>query len=93
MASAPDHTLLKVRVAPGARKSEIAGEYGDAVRIKISAPALEGKANEALLDFLAEKLGVHRRDVALFSGHTSRDKVVSIAGMEYSAVRRRLLGE
>jgi uncharacterized protein (TIGR00251 family) len=93
VASTPDHTLLKVRVAPGARKSEIAGEHGDAIRIKISAPALEGKANEALLEFVAEKLGVHRRDVALFSGHSSRDKVISIAGIDYSEVRQRLLGE
>lgn len=91
MSESSPRAVLKVRVAPGARKSEVAGEYGDAIRIKVGAPAVDGKANEALLDFIADKVGVHRRDVSLISGQTSRDKTIGIAGVQLAAVRTRLL--
>jgi len=82
---------LKLRIVPNAKRNEVVGEHGDAVKIKIAAPALEGKANEALLDFIAEKLRVHRRDIALIAGEKSRDKLIEIANLEAAEARAGLL--
>lgn len=82
---------LKLRIVPNAKRDEVAGEYGDSVKVKVVAPAVEGKANEALLEFIAEKLRVHRRDLALVAGEKSRDKIVAIEGIEPGEARRRLL--
>ena len=83
--------LLKLRVVPNARRSEVVGVYGEAVKVKVQAPAVEGKANEALRDFLAECLRISARDVELVAGEQSRDKVVAITGLEIEEVRVRLL--
>lgn len=85
-------TLLRLRIVPNAKRSEVVGEHGEAIKIKVKAPALEGKANEALRDFLAECLGVSTRDVELVSGEKSRDKTVAITGLEREYVKARLLG-
>jgi uncharacterized protein (TIGR00251 family) len=82
---------LRLRVIPNARRDEVVGEYGDTVKIKIAAPALEGKANEAIRGFLAERLGVSVRAVEFVSGEKSRDKVVAVAGLNGGELRRRLL--
>ena len=82
---------LKLRIVPNAKRDEVTGEHGDAVKIKIAAPALDGKANEAVLEFLAEKLGIHRRDITLIAGAKSRDKLVEIAGLDATEARGRLL--
>jgi hypothetical protein len=82
---------LKLRIVPNARRNEVTGEHGDAVKIKIAAPALEGKANEAVLEFIAEKLGLHRRDITLIAGEKSRDKLIEIAGLEAAEAHVRLL--
>lgn len=68
------------------------GIHGDAIKVKVQAPAMDGKANEALLEFLAEKMAVPRRAVQLIAGEKSRDKTVSIAELDVDAARRRLLG-
>ncbi len=82
---------LKLRIVPNAKRNEVVGEYGDAVKVKVAAPAVDGKANGALLEFLAEKLGVSARAVSLLMGDKSRDKVVSVEGIESDELRRRLL--
>ena len=82
---------LRLRVIPNARRDEVVGEYGDTVKIKIAAPALEGKANEAIRGFLAERLGVSVRAVEFVSGEKSRDKVVAVEGLHGGELRRRLL--
>ena len=82
---------LKLRIVPDAKRDEVVGEYGDAVKIKVAAPALEGKANEALLEFIAEKLRVHRRDITLIIGGKSRDKLIEVASLEATEARARLL--
>lgn len=69
---------LKIYVQPGGKKSEILGEHGDAIKIRIAAPPVEGAANEELIRFLADHYGVKRRDVEIVSGHTSRNKRVRI---------------
>ena len=81
---------LEVKTIPSAPRDEIAGWLGDALKVKIHAPALEGRANDALLEFLADKLGVHRRDVTLVRGDKSRHKVVRIAGLTLAEVKARV---
>ncbi len=72
---------LELHVQPGARKTEVAGMHGARIKIRLAAPATEGRANEALIEFLAEKFGVARRDVRILSGMKSRDKRVLIEGV------------
>ena len=59
---------------PGARRTEVAGLHGEALKIRVQAPALEDRANEALAEFIARALGVARRDVVLATGAKSREK-------------------
>ena len=84
-------TLLRLRIVPNARRSEVAGEYGEALKIKVQAPAVEGKANEALRSFLADRLQVAPRCIELVAGEKSRDKTVAITGLSMEEIRERLL--
>ena len=72
--------ILDVHVQPGARRSEFAGEHGGRVKIRLAAPAVENKANDALVAFLADHYGVPRRSVRIASGFKSRAKRVVIDG-------------
>jgi len=85
-------TILRLRIVPNAKRNEVVGLHGEAIKIKVKAPAVEGKANEALRDFLAGCLGVSARDVELVSGEKSRDKTVAITGLEVGPIKARLLG-
>lgn len=88
----PDGVRLSIRVQPRASRTEVAGLHGDTLRVRLSAPPVDGAANEALLKFLAEKLSVRRSAVQLISGATSRSKLVSVAGidLEQASLRLRL---
>jgi uncharacterized protein len=77
-AGADASIVLEIHGQPGAKRSEVAGVHGDAVRIRIAAPAMEGKANAALLAFLAEIFGVPRKNVTLIRGAHGRRKTVRI---------------
>ena len=79
-----------VRVQPRASRNAVAGEMGDALKIALTAPPVEGKANEACVDFLANLLKVPRSSVTIASGESSRNKVVRIAGMRASELEQRL---
>lgn len=79
-----------VRVQPRASRNAIAGEMGDALKIALTAPPVEGKANEACVDFLANLLKVPRSSITIASGESSRNKVVRIAGLRASEVEERL---
>ena len=70
--------VLALHVQPGAKRSEFAGTYADALRVRLAAPAVDGKANAELIRFLAEQFGVAQRNVVLVRGATSRDKVVHV---------------
>jgi uncharacterized protein (TIGR00251 family) len=83
---------LRLRIVPNAKRSQIAGHYGDAIKVKVAAPAVEGKATEALLDFLATALGISRRTLSLAAGEKSRDKMILVEGLDLSEVRQRLTG-
>ena len=82
--------IIRIRVLPNARADEIAGEHAGAVKVRLRAPAVEGKANAALLAFLATALQVPRRAVTLERGSKSREKLVRVEGVEEDAIRRRL---
>lgn len=83
---------MRLRVVPNAKRSEVVGVHGDAIKVKVQAPAMDGKANEALLEFLAETMGVPRRAVQLVAGEKSRDKTISVDELDAVEARRRLLG-
>ena len=78
---------FSVRVQPRASKTELAGIHGDALKIRLSAPPVDGAANDALVEFLAETFAVPRRNVRLVSGESSRSKIVEIEGINERAVR------
>jgi hypothetical protein len=83
-------TSLRLRVVPGATRSRVVGRYGDAWKVRVTAPPEGGRANEAVLAVLAEALDVSRRDLELISGRSSRDKVVALDGMTFEAAEERL---
>ena len=81
---------LAIKAIPGAPKNEVCGWLGDALKVKIHAPPVEGRANEALVEFFAEALDVPRRAVTLVRGDTSRHKTIRIDGLARPEVLRRL---
>ncbi|PYK09070.1 MAG: hypothetical protein DME65_12920 [Verrucomicrobia bacterium] len=82
---------IRVHVVPNAKIAKIVREPGEAIKIKVKAPAKEGKANAALPSFLSEKLNLPQRAIILARGERSRDKVVRIDGLGEEEVRRRSL--
>ena len=77
---------LTLHIQPGAKKTEFAGLHGDALKIRLAAPPVDGKANAALIKFVAETLGLPTAAVNLKSGHNSRRKVLEVSGVEASVV-------
>jgi uncharacterized protein len=83
---------LAIRVTPGAKRNEIDGFLDDGtIRIRLTAPPVEGKANTALIEFLSKVLDVRRSDIEIVAGETSRNKLVSIADIDPATVQDRLL--
>lgn len=81
---------LRFHIVPNAKIDKIAGEHGGAIRIKLRAAAVEGKANASLRCFLADQLNISKSAVVLEHGERSRDKVIRIDGMSEEDVRSRL---
>jgi uncharacterized protein len=79
-----------VRVQPRASRNAIAGEMGDALKLALTASPVEGKANEACVEFLANFLKVPRSSVTIASGESNRNKVIRVAGLSASDVEQRL---
>jgi uncharacterized protein len=79
-----------VKVHPRAKKNAISGEVGDALKVALTAPPVDGKANAACIEFFAKLLNVPRSSVTIASGQSSRNKVIRVAGMSAEEVRRRL---
>ena len=79
-----------VRVHPRAKKNAITGEAGDALKVSLTAPPIEGRANEACIAFFAKLLKVPRSSVTIASGEGSRNKVICVAGVTAEQVRARL---
>ena len=85
-----DEARFRVRVVPRASKNEIVGVQGEALKVRLAAPPVEGRANQALVTFLAEVLGLRPRQVRVVSGHTGREKTIGITGIEARELARRL---
>ena len=83
----PAGAVLNLRIVPRAAKNAIAGEHGDALKIRLCAPPVDGAANAALVEFLAETFALPRNRVQLLSGQTSRTKRVLLAGLSAAQVR------
>ena len=85
-----DQTTLNLHVQPRARETEVSGWHDDAIKVRLSAPPVDGAANQALIDFLAQRLGVPRAAVQIVAGHRNRRKRVTIAGVRRAEALRRL---
>ena len=81
---------LAIKAVPNAPRSAVVGWLGDALKIKIHAPALDGRANDALCEFLADELGLPKRAVTLVQGDKSRQKLLHIAGLTLAEVKTKL---
>lgn len=79
---------LNVKVVPGSSRDQIVGWLGDALKIKVSAPPEKGRANEAVIELLATKLGIGTDDIEIVSGHSSPSKIVAITGMTAEAITK-----
>jgi uncharacterized protein (TIGR00251 family) len=81
---------LAIKVHSRAKKNAITGEIGDALKLALTAPPVDGRANKACIEFFANLLKVPRSSVTIASGETSRNKVIRVAGLTADEVRRRL---
>ncbi|MEI6166554.1 MAG: DUF167 domain-containing protein [bacterium] len=78
--------IIQVHASPRASKTQIQGLHGDAVKIRLQAPPVDGKANETLIEFLAKTLGIPQRQITLISGQTSRQKRLNLQGITANQV-------
>jgi hypothetical protein len=83
---------FQVKVQPRAKKNAITGELGDALKIVLTAPPLDGRANEACIAFLADFLNVARSSVTIAAGETSRNKLIRVSGLSAAQVEAKLRG-
>jgi uncharacterized protein (TIGR00251 family) len=86
----PLGVTFAVKVHPRARKNAITGELGDALKVSLTAPPIDGKANEACIEFFAILLKVPRASVTIAAGQSSRSKVIRVEGLSAQQVRDRL---
>jgi len=77
--------VLRLRIVPNASKNELVGLYGDALKVRVQSPALEGRANAALQKFIAKELGVSKSAIELVGGAKSRDKQLLVHGLDMAA--------
>ncbi len=83
-------TTFAVKIHPRAKKNAITGQVGDALKVALTAPPIDGKANQACIEFFAKLLKVPRSSVTIAAGQTSRNKVIRVAGLSAPQVRERL---
>jgi uncharacterized protein (TIGR00251 family) len=88
--NSPNGVTFAVKIHPRAKKNAVSGEVGEAVKLSLTAPPVDGKANEACVDFFAKLLKVPRSSVTIAAGLTSRNKVIRVAGATAQQVRERL---
>jgi uncharacterized protein (TIGR00251 family) len=81
---------LRLRVAPGARRSHVAGRLGDAWKVRVAAPPERGKANDEVVALLASALGIPRREIRIVAGRGTRDKLVELSGISAADAERLL---
>jgi uncharacterized protein (TIGR00251 family) len=78
---------LSLKVVPGSSRDEVVGWLGDSLKVKVKAPPEKGRANEAVVALLADRLGIDVSSIAVVSGHGSPGKVMAVEGMEDEAIR------
>ena len=81
---------VKIRLSPRSSRNQITGKEDDVFKIKVTAPPVDGKANKALIDLLAKRLGLPKRDINIISGKNSRLKTVRISGLPVNEIHLRL---
>jgi uncharacterized protein len=86
----PDSCTLSVYIQAGAKKSEVVGEHGQALKIRIAAPRVEGSANKALIAFLAKLLSVRQKDIQIMKGDLSKIKVVAVVGSSAEEIEKAI---
>jgi uncharacterized protein (TIGR00251 family) len=86
----PEGIVLRIHVQPGAGRSAVVGRHGDALKVRVAAPPVEGRANEATRSLLAEALAVPEADVELTSGQSSRAKRFRLRGLDAEEADKRL---
>lgn len=87
-----DSLLVGFRVSPSAPRTALRGVYGDRLKVAVNAPPEDNRANQELVEALAEWLGLRREDVRIETGHGSRDKVVAFTGIDEARLRSKLAG-
>jgi uncharacterized protein (TIGR00251 family) len=88
--NSPAGATFAIKVHPRAKKNAITGEVGDALKLALTAPPVDGKANEACIEFFAKLLKVPRSSVTIAAGQSSRNKVIRVAGVTAEQIRERL---
>jgi uncharacterized protein (TIGR00251 family) len=91
LVAADSGVTLRLHIQPGAKKTEVVGLHGEALKIRLAAPPVDGKANACLIAFLADQLGVAKAAISLVSGDSSRAKRVRISGADPALVRSVLV--
>jgi len=86
----PTGVTFAIKVQPRARKNAVVGTLGDALKVSLTAPPVDGKANQACIDFFAKLLKVPRSSVTIAAGQTNRNKVIHVAGLSAKEVETRL---
>ena len=81
---------IAIKAIPNAPRTQLVGWLGDALKVKVHAPPVDGRANDALCEFFADALGLPRRAISLVHGETSRQKVIAIEGLSLDEVKTRL---
>ena len=89
----PSGATFAVKVHPRAKKNAVTGEIGDALKLSLTAPPAEGRANQACIEFFAKLLKVPRSSVTIASGQSSRNKLIRVAGLSAEEVKERLGAE
>lgn len=86
----PEGCLLPVRARPGAKKARVVGEQAGALKVAVTAPPVDGRANDALVEFLRDKLALKRSQIDLVRGQTSRDKLFLVRGVKTQELQSKL---
>ena len=85
-----DHAILRVHLTPRGSRNEVCGLRKGVLYVKLTAPPVENAANKALVEFVADLLGVRKSDVEIISGHRSREKTLRVSGVTQAGVAARL---
>ena len=91
--SAPNESVIGVKLHPKSSRNQIVGREGDVIKVKVTSPPVDGKANKALIELLSKKLGIPKRKIGIITGKRSRLKSVYIRGLSLKEIDALLLGE